>query len=83
MAGRIAGETVHVTTSRRYLHGGRWAIVTPDGTQWAPRTVATLYIANLVARRTLDCIIASHMVSTVGDCHVSYVSSDSLHDTFF
>ena len=62
---------------------GRWVVVTPDGTQWAPRTVATFHLANLVARRTLDCVIASHVVSATGDFHVTYVSGESLHDTFF
>jgi hypothetical protein len=72
---------MHITS--RYLANGRWVIVTPDGTQWAPHTIATFYLANLIARRTLDCIIASHMISKIGDYHVTYVSSDSLHDTFF
>lgn len=81
LPGRLHREEMHV--SSRYLQNGRWAIVTPDGTQWAPRAIATFYMANLIARRTLDCIIASHMISSTGDYHVSYVSSDSLHDTFF
>tara|TARA_B110001452_G_scaffold16179_1_gene13262 strand:+ start:10787 stop:12292 length:1506 start_codon:yes stop_codon:yes gene_type:complete len=72
-----------VSTSSRYLQNGRWAIVTQDGAQWAPHAIATFYLTNLMARRTLDCIIASHMISKTGDFHVTYVSSDSLHDTFF
>lgn len=81
LQGRRAGDVV--STSSRYLQHGRWAIVTQDGAQWAPRAIATFYLTNLIARRTLDCIIASHMISTTGDFQVTYVSSDSLHDTFF
>jgi len=81
LPGRSEGGVV--TTSSRYLQHGRWVIVTQDGAQWAPRAIATFYLTNLIARRTLDCIIASHMISTTGDFHVTYVSSDSLHDTFF
>ena len=81
LSGRCEGGVV--STSTRYLHQGRWTIVTQDGAQWAPRGIATFYLANLIARRTLDCIIASHMISTKGDFQVTYVSSDSLHDTFF
>lgn len=81
LPGRLEGGVV--STSSRYLQHGRWAIVTQDGAQWAPRAVATFYLTNLIARRTLDCIIASHMTSTTGDFQVTYVSSDSLHDTFF
>ena len=82
LSGRWGRDGV-VSTSTRYLQHGRWAIVTQDGAQWAPRAIATFYLANLIARRTLDCIIASHMISTTGDFQVTYVSSDSLHDTFF
>jgi hypothetical protein len=81
LSGRRGGGVV--STSMRYLQHGRWVIVTQDGAQWAPRAIATFYLANLIARRTLDCIIASHMISTTGDFQVTYVSSDSLHDTFF
>jgi hypothetical protein len=81
LTGRYEGGVV--STSSRYLQHGRWTIVTQDGEQWAPRAIATFYITNLIARRTLDCIIASHMTSTTGDFQVTYVSSDSLHDTFF
>ena len=81
LSGRCEGGVVY--TSTRYLHQGRWTIVTQDGAQWAPRGIATFYLTNLIARRTLDCIIASHMISTTGDFQVTYVSSDSLHDTFF
>ena len=81
LQGRNEGGVVSI--SSRYLQHGRWAIVTDDGAQWAPPAIATFYLANLIARRTLDCIIASHMLSTTGDFQVTYVSSDSLHDTFF
>tara|TARA_B110001450_G_scaffold255469_1_gene283111 strand:+ start:28256 stop:29725 length:1470 start_codon:yes stop_codon:yes gene_type:complete len=72
-----------MTTDSRYLQNGKWVIVTRDGVQWAPRAIAMFYLTNLMARRTLDCIIASHMISKTGDFHVTYVSSESLHDTFF
>lgn len=81
LPGRLDGGSV--STSSRYLKNGRWTIVTQDGAQWAPRAIATFYMTNLIARRTLNCIIASHMISKTGDFQVTYVSSDSLHDTFF
>ena len=81
LPGRCEGDVVF--TSSRYLQHGRWTIVTQDGAQWAPRAIATFYLTNMIARRTLDCIIASHMTSMTGDFQVTYVSSDSLHDTFF
>ena len=81
LAGRI--ERGDLVLASRYMTHGRWTVVTARGEQWAPGPVATFYVANLVARRTLDCIIASHMLTDLGDYHVSYVSSDSLHDTFF
>ena len=84
LPGRVVrGEVLLSAKAPPYMTRGRWVVVTPDGAQWAPIAVATFYLANLVARRTLDCVIASHVVSSVGDFHVTYVSSESLHDTFF
>ena len=58
-------------------------IATPDGLQHRRLSLAHFYVANLAARRTIDCVIASHMLDTTGDHHVGYVSSESLHDVFF
>lgn len=79
--GKRVKNEIHL--SSRYMQNNKWVIVTSDGLQWAPRTIATFYTANIVARRALNCIIASHMITKTGDFHVSYVSSNSLHDTFF
>lgn len=81
LSGRV--ERGDLVLASPYLKRGRWTVVTSRGEQWAPSSIANFYMANLVARRTLDCIIASHMLSELGDYHVSYVSSNSLHETFF
>ena len=81
IAGRYVGAS-EIEVQGVYLARGRWVIVTPDGASWARWRSCGFYIASLAARRTLDCVIASHMIDKTGDVHVGYVSSEaSRHDT--